>query len=68
MTKIANYYCYVFLFIKKIVADKMNIPANGTGFGGQLILLLTQQSGETIKEENDNGTHIFFEFKPARDA
>ncbi len=35
---------------------------NGTGFGGQLISLLTQQLGGTIREDNNNGTHIFFEF------
>jgi two-component sensor histidine kinase len=40
----------------------------GTGFGGQLISLLTQQLGGTIKEENDNGTHIFFEFKSVKAA
>jgi two-component system, sensor histidine kinase PdtaS len=41
---------------------------NGTGFGGQLIYLLTQQLGGTIKEENNNGTHISFEFKSTRAA
>ena len=41
---------------------------NGTGFGGQLISLLTQQLGGTIKEENNNGTHISFEFKSSRAA
>jgi len=40
----------------------------GTGFGGQLISLLTQQLGGTMKEENDNGTHIFFEFKSIKAA
>ena len=41
---------------------------NGTGFGGQLVSLLTQQLGGTIKEENNNGTHIFFEFKSTKAA
>lgn len=41
---------------------------NGTGFGGQLISLLTQQLGGTIKEDNINGTHIFFEFKSTKAA
>ena len=41
---------------------------NGTGFGGQLISLLTQQLGGTIKEDNNNGTHIFFEFKSTKAA
>jgi two-component system, sensor histidine kinase PdtaS len=40
----------------------------GTGFGGQLISLLTQQLGGTIREDNNNGTHIFFEFKSTRAA
>ncbi len=35
----------------------------GTGFGGQLISLLTQQLGGIMKEDNVNGTHISFEFK-----
>jgi two-component sensor histidine kinase len=41
---------------------------NGTGFGGQLISLLTRQLGGTIKEDNNNGTHIFFEFKSTKAA
>jgi two-component sensor histidine kinase len=40
----------------------------GTGFGGQLISLLTQQLQGTMKEENDNGTHIYFEFKSGKAA
>jgi two-component sensor histidine kinase len=35
----------------------------GTGFGGQLISLLTQQLNGSMKEEIKNGTHIFFNFK-----
>jgi two-component sensor histidine kinase len=41
---------------------------SGTGFGGQLISLLTQQLDGTMKEENINGTHVFFEFKPTKAA
>ena len=41
---------------------------SGTGFGGQLISLLTQQLDGTMKEENNNGTHVFFEFKPVKAA
>jgi two-component sensor histidine kinase len=41
---------------------------SGTGFGGQLISLLTQQLDGTMKEENNNGTHISFEFKPVKAA
>ncbi|MEO7310589.1 MAG: histidine kinase dimerization/phosphoacceptor domain -containing protein [Chitinophagaceae bacterium] len=34
----------------------------GTGFGGQLIALLTRQLGGTMREVVENGTYIFFEF------
>jgi two-component sensor histidine kinase/uncharacterized protein HemY len=36
----------------------------GTGFGGQLVALLTQQLNGSMKETVNNGTHIYFEFKP----
>jgi two-component sensor histidine kinase len=35
----------------------------GTGFGGQLISLLTQQLNGTMTEENQNGTTVIFDFK-----
>jgi len=35
----------------------------GTGFGGQLISLLTKQLSGSMREENKDGTSIFFEFK-----
>lgn len=35
----------------------------GTGFGGQLISLLTRQLGGSMREETTNGTSIFFDFK-----
>ncbi|MEO5892610.1 MAG: tetratricopeptide repeat protein [Ferruginibacter sp.] len=35
----------------------------GTGFGGQLIALLTRQLSGSMREENNNGTSVFFEFK-----
>ncbi len=35
----------------------------GTGFGTQLIQLLTQQLDGTITEEHNNGTTVFFNFK-----
>ena len=38
----------------------------GTGFGGQLIQLLTRQLVGNIKEEINNGTHYTFEFKPIK--
>ncbi|MES2774416.1 MAG: tetratricopeptide repeat protein [Bacteroidota bacterium] len=40
----------------------------GTGFGSQLISLLTKQLGGTMKEVIDNGTRIFFEFKMEKAA
>lgn len=40
----------------------------GTGFGGQLVTLLTQQLGGTMKEESGNGTRVFFQFKPVKAA
>ena len=35
----------------------------GTGFGGQLVSLLTRQLGGSMREEIKNGTSIFFDFK-----
>ncbi|MEO8109644.1 MAG: histidine kinase dimerization/phosphoacceptor domain -containing protein [Ginsengibacter sp.] len=35
----------------------------GTGFGGQLVSLLTQQLSGSMKEEIENGTRVFFDFK-----
>jgi len=40
----------------------------GTGFGGQLISLLTRQLSGTMREESINGTQIIFEFKPEKAA
>ncbi len=40
----------------------------GTGFGGQLVSLLTQQLSGSMREEVKNGTHIYFEFKPVKAA
>ncbi len=36
---------------------------HGTGFGGQLVSLLTQQLNGKMTEENQNGTKIVFDFK-----
>ena len=36
---------------------------HGTGFGGQLVSLLTQQLNGTMTEENQNGTTLVFDFK-----
>ena len=41
---------------------------HGTGFGGQLVVLLTQQLSGTMKEEIKDGTHIYFDFKPVKAA
>lgn len=41
---------------------------HGTGFGGQLISLLTQQLNGTMKEENRNGTTLVFDFKIKKSA
>lgn len=35
----------------------------GTGFGSQLVSLLTKQLSGSMREENHNGTNIIFEFK-----
>ncbi|WNM18666.1 histidine kinase dimerization/phosphoacceptor domain -containing protein [Flavobacterium capsici] len=40
----------------------------GTGFGGQLISLLTNQLNGTMKEENNNGTSVIFDFKLKKSA
>lgn len=40
----------------------------GTGFGGQLVNLLTKQLNGTMREEINNGTTIFFEFKTGKAA
>ena len=36
---------------------------HGSGFGGQLVSLLTRQLNGSMKEEIKNGTRIFFDFK-----
>lgn len=41
----------------------MGLPAKGTGFGSQLVQLLTQQLNGKMKEETENGTSVSFEFK-----
>lgn len=39
------------------------LAAKGTGFGSQLIHLLTQQLNGKMEENNENGTSVQFEFK-----
>lgn len=41
---------------------------HGTGFGGQLISLLTNQLNGTMTEENQNGTTLIFDFKLKKTA
>ena len=41
---------------------------HGTGFGGQLVSLLTQQLIGSMREEIKDGTRIYFEFKPIKAA
>ena len=41
---------------------------HGTGFGGQLISLLTNQLNGTMTEENQNGTTVIFNFKMKKAA
>ncbi|PIB39519.1 sensor histidine kinase [Maribacter sp. 4G9] len=43
-------------------------PAQGTGFGSQLIHLLTQQLNGSMQEKIDNGTTVLFEFKMEKAA
>ncbi len=40
----------------------------GTGFGGQLISLLTNQLNGTMTEKNQNGTTLIFDFKLRKTA
>lgn len=40
----------------------------GTGFGGQLVSLLTNQLNGTMREDNQNGTTIIFDFKLKKSA
>jgi two-component system, sensor histidine kinase PdtaS len=45
------------------VGQHKNAQAKGTGFGTQLITLLTQQLDGKIKRNNKNGTSVSIEFK-----
>lgn len=44
------------------VGKVVGIAPKGTGFGSQLVQLLTQQLNGQMKEHNDKGTHIEFDF------
>ncbi|MEO8406086.1 MAG: sensor histidine kinase, partial [Chitinophagaceae bacterium] len=41
---------------------------HGTGFGGQLVSLLTRQLNGSMKEDSKNGTAVFFDFRPEKVA
>jgi two-component system, sensor histidine kinase PdtaS len=41
---------------------------NGTGFGGQLVSLLTRQLSGSMREDLQHGTAVFFHFKPGKVA
>ncbi len=41
---------------------------HGTGFGGQLVSLLTQQLNGTMTEKSKNGTTLIFDFKMKKSA
>ncbi|WP_055145365.1 tetratricopeptide repeat-containing sensor histidine kinase [Jiulongibacter sediminis] len=45
------------------VGKQKDVKPKGTGFGSQLIQLLTQQLNGTMKEESHKGTVVSFEFK-----
>ncbi|TYA57488.1 tetratricopeptide repeat protein [Formosa maritima] len=51
----------------KVVDDGIGkidgLSPKGTGFGSQLIKLLTQQLNGEMQEENNNGTSVLFHFK-----
>lgn len=40
----------------------------GSGFGGQLVTLLTQQLNGSVREEVKNGTRVYFIFRPLKAA
>ncbi|MEM8524793.1 MAG: histidine kinase dimerization/phosphoacceptor domain -containing protein [Bacteroidota bacterium] len=54
--------------LQLLVADNgigrsANTPSQGTGFGSQLVALLTRQLCGTMREERDNGIRYVFDFE-----
>jgi len=45
------------------VGKRADQPLQGTGFGTQLVHLLTTQLNGKMQEEAKNGTHLLFTFK-----
>lgn len=50
------------------VGKVMGLAPKGTGFGSQLVQLLTQQLNGQMKEHIDKGTHIEFDFLMKKSA
>lgn len=50
------------------IGKSLNMPAKGTGFGTQLVNLLTRQIDGYLQENNDNGTIISISFKRQKAA
>jgi two-component sensor histidine kinase len=45
------------------IGKTLELKPKGTGFGTQLVKLLTQQLNGVMKESNERGTNVFFTFK-----
>jgi len=45
------------------IGKTKGLAPKGTGFGSQLVQLLTQQLNGEMKEDNQNGTSVSFHFK-----
>ena len=50
------------------IGKTLNTKAQGTGFGTQLVDLLTRQIEGTLQQEIDNGTVISIQFKKVKPA
>ncbi|MCB7480548.1 histidine kinase dimerization/phosphoacceptor domain -containing protein [Christiangramia sediminis] len=50
------------------IGKKEGLAPKGTGFGSQLVKLLTQQLNGNMKEYNTHGTHIEFDFQIRKSA
>lgn len=45
------------------VGKNVGVTPKGTGFGSQLIQLMTQQLNGSMTENSENGTTVIFDFK-----
>ncbi len=50
------------------VGKELGVAAQGTGFGTQLVALLTRQLEGTMTQETNNGTIILLQFKKTKAA